>query len=60
MNFVWFRGELVSVIERSSRCCIRIITSPNPNSTAEKIKKKNVSDSMFTLSKNKPMTRTRT
>jgi len=41
-------------IDLKSKCCISIITSPNPNSTAEKIRKKNVKESRLTLSKIKP------
>jgi hypothetical protein len=40
------------------RCCISIIINPNPNSTADNIRKKKVKDSKFTLSKIKPTTKT--
>lgn len=41
-------------MDLSSKCCTSIITRPKPNSTADKIKKKNVKDSKLTLSKIKP------
>jgi transketolase C-terminal domain/subunit len=39
-------------------CWISIITNPKANSAAEKIKKKNVNESMLTLSKIKPISKT--
>jgi hypothetical protein len=42
-------------IDLSSICCTNIMTNPNANSTAEKIKKKNVNESRLTLSKIKPI-----
>ena len=45
-------------IDLSITCCIRIITKPRANSAAEKIKKKNVSESIFTLSNRKPISKT--
>ena len=41
-----------------NKCCKRIIIKPNPNSTADKIKKKNVKDRRLTLSYIKPTTKT--
>ena len=38
-------------------CCTNIIINPKPNSTADKIRKKNVSERMFKLSKIKPTKR---
>jgi hypothetical protein len=40
--------------------CRRIITRPTPNSTADKIRKKKVSDKRFTLSYNNPTNKTKT
>ena len=34
----------------TKKCCIRAISRPTPNSTAEKIKKKNDKESRFKLS----------
>lgn len=45
-------------IDRRRICCTRIITKPKANSTAEKIKKKNVKDNILTLSKIKPTSKT--
>lgn len=42
------------LIVRVSRCCISIITKPTANSTAEKIKKKNVKETRFKLSYDNP------
>ena len=39
---------------RVNRCCINIITKPTANSTAEKIKKKNVKETKLRLSYDKP------
>jgi hypothetical protein len=39
-------------------CCTSIITRPKANSTAEKIRKKNVKDNILTLSKMKPTSKT--
>ena len=39
---------------RVSKCCISIITKPTANSTAEKIKKKNVKETRFKLSYTNP------
>ena len=44
--------------DRLNMCCSSIITSPIPNSTAESIKKKNVSESRFILSYTNPIIRT--
>ena len=38
------------LIVRVSKCCMSIITKPTANSTAEKIKKKNVKETRFKLS----------
>lgn len=45
-------------IDLSSICCTSIITSPKANSTAEKIRKKNVNESRFTLSNINPTNNT--
>lgn len=39
-------------------CCNKIIIKPSANSAAENIRKKNVKESILTLSKIKPKTRT--
>ena len=43
------------LIVRVNRCCISIITSPTPNSTAEKIRKKKVRERTFRLSYSSPI-----
>tara|TARA_B110001450_G_scaffold230122_1_gene231158 strand:+ start:3183 stop:3479 length:297 start_codon:yes stop_codon:yes gene_type:complete len=45
------------LIERNNTFCTKIITKPKPNSTADSIRKKNVSDKRFKLSKTKPLIR---
>ena len=45
-------------IDLNSKCCTSIITKPKANSTAENIKKKNVKESILTLSKIKPTSKT--
>ena len=45
-------------IDLSSKCCTSIITKPKANSTAENIRKKNVRESILTLSKMKPTSKT--
>jgi hypothetical protein len=42
----------------SKMCCNRSNTRPTPNSIAEKIRKKNVNDSIFKLSYTRPTNRT--
>ena len=42
------------LIERVIICCTNIIINPSPNSTADKIKKKKVKDSIFKLSNTNP------
>jgi len=49
---------LLRYIDRNKTCCISIITRPSANSAAEKIKKKNVKDSILTLSNRKPTSKT--
>ena len=52
-------SELSRDIVRVSRCCSSKSTSPIANSTAEKIKKKNVRDNIFKLSKANPVNKAR-
>ena len=49
-NFNGLLLESFKLIERKMICCTSMITNPKPNSTAERIKKKNVKDNMFKLS----------
>lgn len=44
---------------RVIKCCSSMITKPTPNSTAEKIRKKNVNDSRLRLSYARPIRRVR-
>ena len=46
---------VVKDIDLKKIFCIRIITKPIPNSTADKTKKKNVNDKKLTLSYRNPM-----
>jgi hypothetical protein len=48
-------GLLFKEIDLKKTFCIKIITKPIPNSTADSTKKKNVKDKKFTLSYNKPI-----
>ena len=45
-------------MDLSNMCWSSIITNPNANSAAENIRKKKVSESIFTLSNMKPITST--
>ena len=49
-NFNGLLFESFKLIDLKIMCCTSIITSPKPNSTAERIKKKKVNDRMFKLS----------
>lgn len=49
-NFNGLLLESFKLIERKMICCTSMITNPKPNSTAERIKKKNVKDNIFKLS----------
>lgn len=49
-NLVKLTGLSLSLIERSNKFCINMITSPNPNSTAEKIRRKKVKERIERLS----------
>lgn len=50
-EFVFVSFRLIDLI---IICCTSIIISPNPNSTADKMRKKNVKDSMLRLSNTNP------
>jgi hypothetical protein len=50
-----FMSELSRVIVRVSKCCKSNKTRPIANSTAEKIRKKNVKDNIFRLSNANPV-----
>ena len=54
-EFVFVSFKLIDLI---IMCCTSIIIRPNPNSTADKIKKKNVKDSILRLSNTSPRTST--
>ena len=60
VNLKWLVLPSFKFIERVNIFCRRIITRPTPNSTADKIRKKKVSDNKFTLSYNKPTNKTKT
>ena len=49
-NFTTFISLSDKLTERVSVCCSNIITKPTANSTADKIRKKNVNDNKFKLS----------
>lgn len=48
--FALFDEESVKLIDLRKIFCTNIITRPNPNSTAESTRKKNVKDRRFRLS----------
>jgi hypothetical protein len=54
-NLKLFWVQSFKFIERNKTFCTNIITKPKPNSTADKIRKKNVSESRFKLSKTNPL-----
>jgi hypothetical protein len=56
-NLKLFWVQSFRFIDRSKTFWTSIITKPNPNSTADKIKKKNVNDRRFKLSKTRPLIR---
>jgi len=47
--------ESFKLIDLKMMCCTSIIIKPNPNSTAERIKKKKVNDKMLRLSYTSPI-----
>ena len=49
-NLIGFTFESLRLIDLMIIFCTNIIIRPNPNSTADNIKKKNVKDSKFKLS----------
>ena len=53
-NFNEFTFVSFKLIDLSTICCTSIIIRPNPNSTAERMRKKKVNDSMFRLSNTNP------
>ena len=57
-NFNEFELVSFKLIDLIIMCCTSIIISPNPNSTAERIRKKNVNDSIFKLSNTNPIIKT--
>jgi len=58
-NFNEFVFVSFKFIDLIIMCCTSIIMRPNPNSTAERMRKKKVNDRIFRLSNTSPRIRTR-